>query len=147
MDEGNVMINTISKTLEVQEKTQGIKQSPSIKIGTKPYARSQRNELAEATEHWTGRWKRDRMRGPNAGGNRPDVGTQRPIEYRKVLERHICDRTRPVAGDRTLASVRSVFCRLNSRDDRTCPVRMIQRPVSSRIAGVRPQRLLSQWGL
>ena len=31
-----------------------------MKIGTKPYARSRRNELAEATEHWTGRWKRDR---------------------------------------------------------------------------------------
>ena len=34
--------------------------------------------------------------------NRPDAGLQRPIEYRKVLERHICDRTRPVAGDWTL---------------------------------------------
>ena len=50
------MINTSSKTLEAQEKTQDIKQSPSMKIGTKPYARSRRNELAEAT----GRWKRDR---------------------------------------------------------------------------------------
>ena len=63
----------------------------------------------------------DRTRGPDAGGNRPDVGTQRPIEYSKVLERHICDRTRPVAGDRTLASVQSVHCRLNGRDDRTRP--------------------------
>ena len=51
----------------------------------------------------------DRTRGPDAGGNRPDVGTQRPIEYSRVLERHICDRTRPVAGDRTLDSVRSMF--------------------------------------
>ena len=32
-----------------------------MKIGTKPYARSQRNKLAKATERWTGRWKRDRM--------------------------------------------------------------------------------------
>ena len=133
------MINTIIKTIEAQEKTQDIKQSPSIKIGTKPYARSQRNELAEATEHWTGRWKRDRMRGPNAGGNRPDVGTQCPIEYRKVPERHIYDRT--------LAIVRLVFCRLNGWDDRTRPVRMIQRPISSSFVGIRPQRLLSQWGL
>ena len=54
------MINTSNKTLEVQVKTQDIKQSPSMKIGTKPYARSPRNELAEATGLWTGRWKRDR---------------------------------------------------------------------------------------
>ena len=52
MDEGNVMINTISKTLEAQEKTQDIKQSPSMKIGTKPYARSQRNELTVVTGRW-----------------------------------------------------------------------------------------------
>ena len=54
------MINTISKTLGAQEKTQDIKQSPSMKIGTKPYARSRRNELAEATGRWTGCWKHDR---------------------------------------------------------------------------------------
>ena len=40
MDEGDVMIYTISKSLEAQEKTQDIKQSPSTKIGTKPNARS-----------------------------------------------------------------------------------------------------------
>jgi hypothetical protein len=54
------MINTVSKTLGAQEKTQDIKQSPSMKIGTKPYARSRRNGLAEATGRWTGRWKCDR---------------------------------------------------------------------------------------
>ena len=54
------MINTSSKTLGAQEKTQDIKQSLSTKIGTKPYARSRRNELAEATGCWTGRWKHDR---------------------------------------------------------------------------------------
>ena len=43
------MINTSSKTFEAQEKTQKIKPSPSMKIGTKPYARSQRNELIDAT--------------------------------------------------------------------------------------------------
>ena len=54
------MIYDISKSLEAHEKIQDIKQSPSMKIGTKPYARSRRNELAEATERWTGRWKHDR---------------------------------------------------------------------------------------
>ena len=56
------MINTLSKTLGAQEKTQDIKQSPSMKIGTKPYARSRRNELADATgrkdrtlDRWLGR--------------------------------------------------------------------------------------------
>ena len=80
---------------------------------------------------------------PNAGGNRPDVGQQRPIDYSKVPEWQIYDRTRPVAGDQTLASVRSVYCWLNGRDDRTRPVRTIQRPVSSSFMGIRPQRLLS----
>ena len=89
----------------------------------------------------------DRTRGPDADGNRPDAGTQRPIEYSKVPERHIYDRTHLVAGNRTLDNVRSVFCRFNGQDDRTRPVRMIQHPVSSSFAGVRPQRLLSQWGL
>ena len=73
------MINTISKTLGAQEKTQDIKQSPSTKIGTKPYARSQRNELAEMT----GRWKCDRM----LAADQPDVGQQSLVEYREVLER------------------------------------------------------------
>ena len=146
------MINTLRKTLEAQEKTQDIKQSPSMKIGTKPYTRSRRNELTVVTGCRTGRWasgSADRRLDPrpDAGGNRPDVGQQRPIDYSKVPEQQICDRTRPVAGDWTLASVRSVYCRLNGRDDRTRPVRAIQRPVSSRIAGVQPQRLLSQWGL
>jgi hypothetical protein len=52
------MINTISKTLGAQEKTQDIKQSPSMKIGTKPYVRSRRNKLTEVTGRWTGRWKK-----------------------------------------------------------------------------------------
>jgi len=51
------MINTLSKTLEAQEKTQDIKQSPSMKIGTKPDARSWRYELTEMTGRWTRRWK------------------------------------------------------------------------------------------
>ena len=47
------MINTISKMLGAQEKTQDIKKSLSMKIGTKPDARSRRYELTEVT----GRWK------------------------------------------------------------------------------------------
>ena len=43
------MIYTIIKFLEAQEKTQDIKQSPSTEIGTKPDARSRRNELTEVT--------------------------------------------------------------------------------------------------
>ena len=55
------MINTLSKTLEAQEKTQEFKQSPSMKIGTKLYARSRRNEFTEVTGRWTsdrtlGKW-------------------------------------------------------------------------------------------
>ena len=104
------MINSLRKTLEAQEKTQDIKQSPSMKIGTKPYVRSRGIELTEVTGRWTGRWAEDSVdrqsdTRPDAGGNRPDVGQQRPIDYNKVPERQICDRTRPVAGDRTLASV------------------------------------------
>ena len=36
--------------------------------------------------------------------NRPDTGQQSSVEYREVLERRNYDRTRPVAGDRTLAA-------------------------------------------
>ena len=89
----------------------------------------------------------DRTRGPDASGNRPDAGTQRPIDYNKVPEWQIYDRTRPVARDRTLASVRSVNRQLNGQDDRMRSVRTIQRSVSSSFVGIRPQWLLSQWGL
>ena len=41
--------------------------------------------------------------------NRPDVGQQCPIEYREVPERQTCDRTRPVASDRTLAAYDQLF--------------------------------------
>ena len=100
------MINTLSKTLEVQGKTQNIKQSPSTKIGTKPDARSQRNELTEVTERWTGRSDqeaRQKQRPDAEQQDRPDAGQQCPIEYRKVPERRNCDRTLPVACDRKLA--------------------------------------------
>ena len=46
------MINTLSKTLKAQEKTQDIKQSPSTKIGAKPDARSQRNKLGRGDWTW-----------------------------------------------------------------------------------------------
>ena len=127
-----------------------------MKIGTKPYARSRRNELTVVTDVGpdaaTGRWASGSVNRRldtrlDAGGNRPDAGQQRPIKYSKVLEQQIYDRTRPVAGNWTLAGVRSVYCRLNGQDDQTRPVRTIQCPVSSSFAGVRPQQLLSQWGL
>ena len=90
-----------------------------------------------ATGHWaSGSTDRRPDIGPDAGGNRPDAGHECPIDYSKVPERQICDWTRPVTGDRTLASVRSVNCQLNGRDDRT-------RPVSSSFMGIRPQGLLS----
>ena len=46
----------------------------------------------------------DRTQGLDAGGNRSDAETQRPIEYREVLGARNCDRTCPVAGYRTLAA-------------------------------------------
>ena len=58
MQRDDPMINTISKTLGAQEKTQDIKQNLSTKIGTKPYARSRRNELTVVTGRWTGRWRK-----------------------------------------------------------------------------------------
>ena len=61
------MINTLRKTLEAQEKTQDIKQSPSTKIGTKPYARSRRNELTVVTKCRTGRWTSNRTLQPDTG--------------------------------------------------------------------------------
>ena len=47
-----MMIDTISKTLGAQEKTQDIKQSPSMKIETKLYERSRRNKLTEVIGRW-----------------------------------------------------------------------------------------------
>ena len=110
------MINTSRKTLEAQEKTQDIKQSPSMKIGTKPCARSRRNELAEAT----GRWKRDRTL---------DRWLDRQATGRK-------DRTL-VATDRTQErSVRSSTERFQARETATGRVRWQatgrwQRPIGS----------------
>ena len=46
------MINTLSKTLEAQEKTQDIKQSRSAKMGTKSDTRSQRNKLGRGDRTW-----------------------------------------------------------------------------------------------
>ena len=71
------MINTISKTLEAQEKTQDIKQSPITKIGTKPNARSQRNELTEVTGRWTRCWQKATVRSDQEARQqqaRPDAG-------------------------------------------------------------------------
>ena len=102
------MINTISKTLGVQEKTQDIKQSLSMKIGTKPYARSQRNELTEVTGRWTGRWKKVIGRsdqeawqqarpdaGPDAGGR--STG-RRTAEFGRVQRGSRAAKLRPDAS-------------------------------------------------
>ena len=158
------MINTISKTLEAQEKIQDIKQSPSTKIGIKPYARSRRNELTEAT----GRWQKQPDAGPDAPIkrldkqasaaatgrwtgrwrlNRPDVGQQSPVEYRDVPERRKCDRTRPVACDRMLAAFNQWIAAPTVGTTRRVQSVRDQRSVSSRKAGFRPQQLLSQCGL
>ena len=48
---------------------------------------------------------------------------QRPIEFREVLERRQCDRTRPVDDDRT-QSESDQCVHSNGRDDQTRPVRM-----------------------
>ena len=114
------MINTLNKTLGAQEKTQDIKQSPSMKIGTKPYARSRRNELAEATGRWTGRWKRDRTLdrwlGRQATGreDRTQTATDRTrgIIIRSSTERFQARETatgrwqRPIGGSRLQRSGR-----------------------------------------
>ena len=128
------MINTISKTLEAQEKTHDIKQSPSMKIGTKPNARSWRNKLIEVTGcwtgHWTGHWWKVIGRSNQEARQQqalvaatgcwtrrctkrwvakwPDAGCQSPVNISKVLESSFRDRTRPVSADRTLVRVRSV---------------------------------------
>ena len=159
------MINTISKTLGAQEKTQDIKQSPSMKIGTKPYARSRRNELTEVTGCSTGRWRkvtgcldqeaRQQQASAAATGrwtgrwrqNRPNAELQHPIEYRKVPERRNYDRTRPVACDWTLAASDQLIAALTVGTTRRIRSGRDQRPVSSRKARFRPQWLLSQWGL
>ena len=41
--------------------------------------------------------------------DRPDAGQQSPVEYREVPERRNYDRTRPVAGDRMLATSDQLF--------------------------------------
>ena len=86
-----------------------------MKIGIKPYARSRRKELTDATGRKdrtlearpdagpVARQTGDRMRGPDAGGNRPDAGHQRPIEYREVPGARNCDRTL-TASDRWFAA-------------------------------------------
>ena len=51
----------------------------------------------------TGVSSSDRTLDRTLAANRADAGQQRPIEYREVSERRTCDRTCPVASDRTLA--------------------------------------------
>ena len=79
--------------------------------------------------------------------NRPDAGVQRPIEYKKVSERRNCDRTRPVACDRTLAASDQLITALTVRTTGRVQSRRPEGLVSSKNMGFHPQRLLSQWGL
>ena len=79
--------------------------------------------------------------------NRPDVGQQRPIEYREVIGRRNYDRTRSVASDRTLAASDQLFAAPTVGTTGRVRSGRVQRPVSSRKARFRPQRQLSQWGL
>ena len=79
--------------------------------------------------------------------DRPDVGQQSLVEYREVPERRNYDRTRPVVGDRTLAVSDQLIAAPTVRTTGRARSGRDQRPVSSRKAGFRPQRLLSQGGL
>ena len=81
------------------------------------------------------------------GANHPDIGQQRPIKYREVLDQRTCDQTRPVAGDRTLAASDQLIMAPMVGTTGRIWVGQLQRSVSSRKAGFRPQRLFSQWGL
>ena len=79
--------------------------------------------------------------------NRPDVGLQRPIKYRKVPEQRNYDRMRPVACDRTLAASDQLIEALTVETTGRVWSGRDQHPVSSRKARFHPQWLLSQWGL
>ena len=143
------MINTISKTLEAQEKTQDIKQSPSMKIGTKPYAREQRNELTEVPDVGpdagrSGRTLEEsdrtlRSRGSATGVTERWTGRWRQID--RTQDSRVQSSTERFQSDKNaIGHVRwHVTGRVRSGRD--------QRPVSSRKAGFHPQRLLSQWSL
>ena len=98
-------INTISKTLEAQEKTQDIKHSLSTKMETKPDARSRRNELIEVTERNP---YRDRTRPINcsatAGVSSSDQTLS--IESDRTHRWHCSPSRQHTHTDRTLAANR-----------------------------------------
>ena len=85
----------------------------------------------------------DRTLDRTLAANRPDIGQQYSIEYREVPERRTCDRTRPVACDRTLAASNQLIIALMVGTIGRVRSGRDQRPVISRKAGFRPQRLLS----
>ena len=70
--------------------------------------------------------------------NRPDAELLRSIEYRKVPEQRNCDRTRPVVCDRTLAASDQLIAALTVRTTGRIRSGQLQRPVSSRKTGFRP---------
>ena len=87
-----------------------------MKIGTKPYARSRRNELAEAIGRWTGRWwldSRDDRTLDRWLGSRDDRTLDQWLGSRdnRTLDRWLCSR-----GDQMLD-------RLHSQDDQMWAVK------------------------
>ena len=95
----------------------------------------------------TGVSNSDRTLDRTLAANRPNAGLQSPVEYREVPERRNSDRTCPVAGDRTLAASDQLITATTVGTTGRVRSGRLQRPVSSKKAGLRLQRLLSQWGL
>ena len=94
----------------------------------------------------TGVSSSDRTLDRTLAADRPDTGQQSLVEYREVPEGQNCDRTRPVVGDRMLAASDQLFAASTVGTTGRVQSGRDQRSVSSRKAGFRPQRLLSQWG-
>ena len=105
------------------------------------------NRTLRSSSSATGVSSSDRTLDRTLAVNQPDAGQQSPVEYREVLERRKCDRTRPVACDWTLAASDQLIVALTVGTTGCIQSGHDQRPVSGRKAGLRPQWLLSQWGL
>ena len=112
------------------------------------------------TRRWTGRKSTvtgrpikklgsssDRTLDQTLAVDQPDARQQSPVKYREVPERRNYDWMRPVASDRTLAASDQLFVVPTVETTGRVRSGRFQHPVSSKKAGFRPQRLLSQWGL
>ena len=58
-----------------------------MKIGTKPYARSLRNELTEVTGRWTGRWQHSDQT-PRSKGSAA-AATRRRLQIDKTQDNRV----------------------------------------------------------